>query len=109
MKKIGLVLLGFGMMLAIAGLLRHHPEEPHSVTLTWKAPATREKVTIVGYNVYRKPEDSTSFSRIAERVAGPPYEDRLVTSGRRYLYVVTSVDQNGRESRYSAAVTVEVP
>lgn len=81
----------------------------HSVTLNWRAPEPRAGVTIVGYNVYRRTSDGGGFVRIADRVSGPPYEDRLVNSGTKYIYVVTAVDQAGRESRYSAETEAEVP
>ena len=45
----------------------------------------------------------------AEREFGPPYEDRLVNSGRTYVYVVTAVDHTGRESRFSKEVSAEIP
>src|SRR6266550_7077061 len=71
--------------------------EPHRVTLTWQAPPTVNGVPVVGYNVYRRASEGGSSLRIATRVPGPPYEDRMVGSRRTYFYVVTSVDQLGRE------------
>jgi fibronectin type 3 domain-containing protein len=47
--------------------------------------------------------------KLASRVPGPPYEDRLVVSGRTYFYVVTAVDQTGRESVYSGKARATVP
>ena len=104
------VLLGVLALLFIGGMLfRHRQVEPHSVTLTWQAPAPRIGVTLAGYNVYRRTAESDSFIRIAQGVSGPPYEDRLVISGRRYVYAVTSVDKDGSESRFSAEAKVEIP
>jgi len=98
-------------MLAAVGMVwwYHHRVEPHSVTLTWQAPPSRHGVTVVGYNVYRRAGEGGAFVKVVDRVAGPPYEDLLVNSGRTYFYVVTSVDQAGRESRFSAETKAEVP
>jgi hypothetical protein len=63
---------------------------------------------LIGYNVYRRTAEGV-FVRIAEEVSGPPYEDRLVSSGRWYVYVMTSVDKVGRESRFLAEVKAEIP
>lgn len=103
-------LLGVVALLATIALLLRHPHvPPHSVTLTWNAPAARRGATAVGYNVYRRTAESNSFTRIAEKVSGSPYEDRLVTGGRKYFYAVTSIDQLGRESRFSAEAAAEIP
>ena len=112
MKKSGIyiVLVFLALIATIAAIFLLQPQPmPHSVTLTWHAPGPREGVTIVSYNVYRKTADSPSFTKIAEKVVGSLYEDHQVTSGKQYFYVLTSVDQNGRESRYSTAVTAEIP
>jgi fibronectin type 3 domain-containing protein len=104
------VVLALSALVSIVVLtLRHPASTPHSVTLSWHSPPSHSGVTIVGYNVYRKTVDASSYIRIAERVAGSPYEDRLVSTGRTYLYVVTSLDQDGRESRFSPAVRAEIP
>jgi fibronectin type 3 domain-containing protein len=104
------VLLGVLALLAVAVVLRcDSPNKPRSVTLTWQAPAQGGGVTVVGYNVYRRTLDSDSFVKIAEKVPGPLYDDRLVTRGRTYIYVVTAVDATGRESRFSPETTAKVP
>jgi fibronectin type 3 domain-containing protein len=82
---------------------------PHSVTLQWQAPSTVQGVSIVGYNVYRSTAPGKEFVKIASRVPGPPYEDHLVVRGCTYTYVVTSVDQAGRESRFSKEVQAKIP
>jgi fibronectin type 3 domain-containing protein len=64
---------------------------------------------VVAYNIYRRPDYSSAFVKIASRVAGPPYEDRLVMNGRTYIYAVTAIDQAGRESPYSAEVRATIP
>jgi fibronectin type 3 domain-containing protein len=77
----------------------------HSVTLNWRVSTS---VNVVAYNIYRRPDYSSDFVRIASRVPRPPYEDRLVMNGRTYVYAVTAVDQGGRESSYSAEVRATI-
>jgi fibronectin type 3 domain-containing protein len=82
---------------------------PHSVTLNWQAPPATPGVSVVGYNVYRSTTSGNQFVKIASRVPNPPYEDRLVGSGRTYFYVVTSLDQAGHESRFSGEARATIP
>jgi len=96
--------------LLIAGLVSCHKESRgHSVTLTWQASPSTPEATVVGYNVYRRTTPGTPYVRIATRVPGPLYEDRMVNSGTSYLYAVTAIDQRGRESGYSTVIRAEVP
>jgi fibronectin type 3 domain-containing protein len=78
----------------------------HSVTLNWHASPS---ANVVAYNIYRRPDYSSPFVKIASRVPGPPYEDRLVMNGRTYVYAVTAVDQSGQESSFSTEVRATIP
>jgi fibronectin type 3 domain-containing protein len=117
MKKSGrYLLLGISavgvfalLLLLLVGLFLDSKDVPHSVTLTWQAPTPRSGVAVVGYNIYRRTVEGSSFIKIADRVAQPLYEDRLVTSGRKYIYAVTSVDSSGRESRFSREAEAQIP
>ena len=110
MRKILIgVLLGLVTLLIVGLMWRCSGTKPHSVTLTWRAVPSNQKVTVESYNVYRSTTSGAQKTRIATRVPGPEYEDRLVNSGRIYFYVVTAVDQAGRESPFSAEVKVKVP
>ncbi len=91
------------------GLACCHKAPPHSVTLMWEAPPAVPGVSVVGYNVYRSTTSGNQFVKIASRVPGPPYEDRLVVSGRTYFYVVTALDQAGHESRFSGEIRATIP
>jgi fibronectin type 3 domain-containing protein len=104
-----LLLIGLLTVLVVGLVWFHRKAAPHSVTLTWHAPPPKKGVTVVGYNVYRRAGDGAPFVRIATQVSGQPYEDRIVNSDRTYFYVVTTVDQSGRESRFSAEVKAEIP
>ncbi len=83
--------------------------QPHSVTLTWDAPRDVPGITVAGYNLYRSTKSGGGFVRLATRLPGPPYEDRLVGSGRTYYYVVTAVDGRGRESGFSGEIRAVIP
>ena len=106
-----IVLLGLMTLLAVGLVWWSHQRrtQPHSVTLTWRAPSPQNGVTVVGYNVYRSTGAGSQFVRIAFRVPGPSYKDRLVNRERTYFYAVTAVDQIGRESRFSTQVKAEIP
>ena len=64
---------------------------------------------VSGYSVYRSESSGGPYVKIARRVPGPPYEDGLVVSGRTYFYVVTAINQAGRESKFSAEIRATVP
>ena len=91
------------------GLACCHKAQPHSVTLRWEAPRVTPGVSIQGYNVYRSTTSGGPYVKLVPRVAGPPYEDTLVLSGRTYFYVVTAVDQAGRESGFSGETRATIP
>lgn len=83
--------------------------ESHSVTVTWQAPSPVGTTSIRGYNVYRGTAPGGPYTPIASGVATTTYVDALVTSGRTYYYVVTTVDQLGVESKYSDEISAVVP
>ena len=87
----------------------HKGPRGHRVSLAWRAAQSTRDATVVGYNVYRRTSPETPYVRIAARIPGTAYEDRLVNSGTTYFYVVTAVDQRGRESGYSTVIRAEVP
>jgi len=104
-------ILGWLALCAVlcASLGACHKGPPHGVTLTWKAPPATTGVVVSGYNVYRSTSAAGPFEKVASRVAGPPYEDRMVERGRTYFYVVTAVNEVGRESEYTARAQARVP
>jgi len=85
-----------------------HKPNPHWVTLNWDAPTTTAGSS-VSYNLYRSTTSSGPYVKLASHVPAPPFEDHLVNSGRTYFYVVTAVDQTGRESGYSKEIRATVP
>ena len=104
-----IILLAAVPLLALAMAWIQRRLEPHGVTLTWQAPPPKPGVNVAGYNIYRRTADGGPFVKIAARVLTSPYEDRLVSRGRTYYYVVTTVDQNDRESRFSSEAKAEIP
>jgi fibronectin type 3 domain-containing protein len=81
----------------------------HSVALNWHPALESQGHKIVGYNIYRSTMQGGPYVLIASRVQGTNYEDDLITSGRVYYYVITSVDDAGRESRYSEETIATIP
>ena len=78
---------------------------PHSVELKWKASAS----SVVGYNVYRT-EGARPLTKLTPMpISVTEYVDPTVQSGHTYLYMVTAVDSQGRESIYSNQVKAVVP
>ena len=102
-----LLALGALLYLGLAGC--HKAQQPHWVTLTWEAPRAAPGVSVVGYKVYRSTTSGGPYVKLATRVPGPPYDDHLVNSDRTYFYVVTALDQSGRESRFSGEVQAKIP
>ena len=103
-----LFLLGLIAALSLSFADCRHAGQPHGVTLTWDASPAGPRVA-AGYNIYRSTTSGGPYAKIASDVHGSPYEDRVVTSGRTYFYVVTAVDLAGHESRFSGEVKAEVP
>jgi fibronectin type 3 domain-containing protein len=94
----------FRLLLAVCSLLCVGLACSH-VTLMWEA----RGVSVGGYNVYRSTTSGKQFVKIASRVPGPPYQDRLVIRGQTYFYVVTALDQAGHESRFSGEIRATIP
>jgi fibronectin type 3 domain-containing protein len=107
-KKITLLVIVL-ILLGLVGFVIFHPKKPHSVTLTWHAPAPEPGVQVAGYNIYRSTSAGGPFVKIASRVPDLTYNDPIVSPGRTYFYVVTTVDQRDRESKYSTEITVVIP
>jgi len=100
---------GLVALLCLGLVCCHHTNQPHWVTLTWEAPASVPAGVVVNYNIYRSTKIGGGYAKIASGVPRSPYEDRIVTSGRTYFYVVTAVDQSGHESGFSGEAKAAVP
>ena len=109
MKKKIILLAVVLILLGVVGFAVFRPKKPHSVTLSWHAPAPEPGVQVMGYNIYRSTSTGGPFVKIASRVPGLTYHDSIVSPDRTYYYVVTTVDQRERESRYSNEITVVIP
>ena len=91
----------------VAGLAAGRGE--HRVTLSWQPPANAQAEKVVGYNVYRSKKTGGPYEIQASRVPTPTYVDKNVKSGKTYYYVITSVDESGRESKQSEEIRTTVP
>lgn len=83
---------------------RHFPQRIFNI-LTWEP--NPENKNIIAYRIYRKTEESpeSDYSLLALVPATVfRYVDRDLEIGKKYLYTVTAVDSQGRESPKSKAV-----
>lgn len=81
------------------------PEFPHYVTLAWQ----RSPSSVMGYNVYRGITSGGPYQKInPELEPSTSYTDYSVGAGKKYFYVVTSVDA-AAESAYSKEIAVLIP
>ncbi|HKT48572.1 MAG TPA: choice-of-anchor D domain-containing protein [Candidatus Acidoferrales bacterium] len=77
----------------------------HAVELSWD-----QGTDVTGYNVYRQAAGGSDFVKInGSTLSTPQFSDINVASGATYVYVVTSVANDGTESPQSDPVTVEIP
>ena len=82
------------------------PPVQHSVALSWKASTNTH---VVSYNVYRSTISGSSYGLSASALGSANYTDQTVQSGATYYYVVTAVDDQGRESTYSNQTNTPIP
>ncbi len=85
------------------------PPASHSVSLTWKAPASSSD-PVDSYQVNRAVSGSTQYSVVGTTTASSTaFTDTSVTAGQTYVYEVRSVDQSGNDSSPSNTVTLAIP
>jgi len=73
------------------------------IKIFWKPVTT---ATITGYNVYRTKTSGKSYIKLnPELLTGTSYLNAPLSTITTYYYVVTSVDETGRESFYSSEVS----
>jgi fibronectin type 3 domain-containing protein len=85
------------------------PPASHSVSLTWKAPASSSD-PVDSYQVNRAASGSTQYSVVGSTTASSTaFTDTSVTAGQTYVYEVRSVDQSGNSSSPSNVVTLAIP
>jgi hypothetical protein len=81
----------------------------HVVSLTWHAPNNNSD-RVDSYQVNRTVSGSPQYSVVGTTpAASTAFTDSSVASGRTYVYEVRSVDQKGRTSKPSNAVTLTIP
>ena len=78
----------------------------HQVDLSWN-PSTSANIT--NYNVYRSTISGSSYVLRGKTGGALSYTDQTVQSGATYYYVMTAVDNQGRESSYSNQAVAVVP
>lgn len=108
MRRIKLITLIACAALALT-TVRHVTNKQHAVTLTWQRVSSNSEYVVTGYNIYRSSVSGRDYSRLASGVSESQYQDGRVTAGKTYFYVVSAMDDKGRESPYSAEIRVKVP
>ncbi|MCD4688976.1 MAG: hypothetical protein K8R55_06545 [Desulfuromonadaceae bacterium] len=72
-----------------------------NITLQW----TQNDEKVIGYNVYRAPEQSGPYNRLNSGLVSEfTYRDGTVTVDQNYFYLITAVNGGGYESLRSLAV-----
>lgn len=76
--------------------------EDHLVNIIWA-----QQDGAIGYNVYRSPSEGGPYGKVNSTLVGayPGYGDNTAQNGNTYYYVVTAVDAEGFESKYSQEVS----
>lgn len=78
----------------------------HSVSLSWKVGTNPG---VVSYSMYRSTIQGSSYGLLASALGAANYLDQSVQPGTIYYYVVTAVDDTGRESTFSNEIRVPIP
>ena len=81
---------------------------PHSVSLTWTAPAP-SAAPVAGYNIYRSNSGGAMQLLNPSPDTSTSYVDTTVVAGTIYDYVTKSVNSSGVESVPSNEVAVTIP
>jgi len=89
-----------------AALTLTAPVVQHSVALSWRVSTNTH---VVSYSMYRSTISGSSYGLSASAIGGVSYKDDSVQSGTTYYYVVTAVDDQGRESAYSNQIAAVIP
>ncbi len=78
----------------------------HKIELNWQP----SDVPVQGYFVYRAVEKDGPYTKLnASPVTQPAYTDDTAAAGQEYFYRVTSVDELGAESPFSAPMPMQAP
>jgi hypothetical protein len=77
-------------------------QSPTSIELSWER---NTDARFQGYNIYRS-ADGAPPEKIASLVTAPAYSDRTIQAGKRYVYRISAVGLNGRESEQSAPYAI---
>jgi fibronectin type 3 domain-containing protein len=64
---------------------------------------------VISFSLYRSTISGSSYRLLASALGTAAYNDQRVQSGTIYYYVVTAVDDQGRESALSNETRATVP
>jgi hypothetical protein len=92
-----------------SGLVTVASPDEHAIDLSWSPNAESD---LAGYVIYRREAGSSSAPvRIspAQPVPAPAFRDSNAKPGTRYVYSVSSIDQDGNESARSQEIEESLP
>jgi hypothetical protein len=102
----GIILLAAASLTCESFAAEGSPQQKHTVVLRWKASSTMD----VRYNIYRGSAPGVHPDKLnAVPVDGLSFPDSNVQSGKKYYYVVRSVNAAGRESSDSNEALATIP
>jgi hypothetical protein len=78
----------------------------HAVSLAWQGTTSAK---VISFSLYRSTISGSSYGLLASALGTAAYNDQSVQSGTIYYYVVTAVDDQGRESAFSNETRATVP
>lgn len=84
--------------------------EARDISLTWDPSPPEQNVS--GYNMYRSQTSGSGYALLNSMIPCDPicaYDDHTARAGLTHCYVVTAVDDIGRESGYSNEACIAVP
>jgi hypothetical protein len=78
----------------------------HAVSPAWQGTTSAK---VISFSLYRSTISGSSYGLLASALGTAAYNDQSVQSGTIYYYVVTAVDDQGRESAFSNETRATVP
>lgn len=89
----------------IGGHAKELPGGKYSVGVRWESAGGTD---FVGVNVYRSTRKGKDYAMMGSS-SSDTYEDNDVKQGETYYYVVTAVDSQFKETKYSNEISVDIP
>ncbi|HEY3346922.1 MAG TPA: hypothetical protein VGK71_04805 [Nitrospirota bacterium] len=89
----------------IAGHVKEQADGTSTVTLRWEGAVGSN---LIGINIYRSSQKGKGYALMGS-TSSDTFTDKDVAAGQNYYYVVTSVDDQFNETKYSNEVAIAIP